>query len=89
MIGATVMLLEPALGRLLPIPLMMGWSDIPVTLCQLIPVGIMALYDRRTIGHVHRATAIVAGVVIATRATIYILSLAPPVAALAARIVGG
>lgn len=64
MIGATIVILEPALGRLLPMPLMIGWSDIPVGLIQLSVVGIIALHDRRTLGHIHPATKAVALLVI-------------------------
>lgn len=88
MIGATIVILEPALGRLLPMPLMIGWSDIPVGLIQLSVVGIIALHDRRTLGHIHPATKAVALLVIAVRVAIYLLSLAPPVAALAAKLTG-
>ena len=88
MIGATIVILEPALGRILPMPLMMGWSDIPVALIQLAVVGIVALHDRRTLGRVHPATKAVALLVIAVRVTIYLLSLTPPVAALAAKLAG-
>lgn len=88
MIGATIVILEPALGRILPMPLMIGWSDIPVALIQLAVVGIVALHDRRTLGRVHPATKAVALLVIAVRVTIYLLSLTPPVAALAARLAG-
>ncbi len=89
MIGGAIVILEPALGRILPMPLMVGWSTIPITLCQLAVVGIVALYDRRTIGKVHRATKWIAAVVVATNATIYILSMTPPVIALAGWLVGG
>lgn len=89
MIGATIIILEPALGRLLPMPLMIGWSDIPVGLVQLAVVGLIALHDRRTLGHVHPATKAVALVVIAVRIAIYLLAMAPPVIALAARLTGG
>ncbi|MBA3942580.1 MAG: adenylate cyclase [Sphingopyxis sp.] len=88
MIGATIVILEPALGRLLPMPLMIGWSDIPVGLIQLAVVGIVALYDRRTLGRVHPATRAIAAIVIAVRVTIYLLSMAPPVIALATRLAG-
>src|SRR3546814_19150614 len=40
MIGATIVVLEPALGRLLPIPLMGVWAEPAVTLCQLAAVAI-------------------------------------------------
>ncbi|HWW57754.1 MAG TPA: adenylate cyclase [Sphingopyxis sp.] len=89
MIGATIVILEPALGRLLPLPLMIGWSDIPIGLIQLAVVGIIALYDRRALGRVHPATKTIAAIVIAVRVTIYLLSMTPPVIALAARLAGG
>ena len=82
-------ILEPALGRLLPMPLMIGWSDIPIGLVQLGVVGIIALYDRRTLGAVHPATKAIAVIVIAVRVAIYLLALTPPVIALADRLVGG
>lgn len=88
MIGATVIILEPALGRILPMPFMIGWSDLPVGFCQLVVVGIIALHDRRTLGAVHPATKIIAAIVVADRATIYFLSMAPPVIALAERLAG-
>lgn len=89
MIGATIIILEPALGRVLPLPLMIGWSDIPIGLCQLFVVSLIALHDRRTLGRIHPATKAVALIVIAVRATIYLLSLAPPVIALAERLTNG
>lgn len=88
MIGATIVILEPALGRILPMPLMVGWSDIPIGLIQLGVVGIIALYDRRTLGRVHPATKAIAAIVIAVRVTIYLLAMTPPVIALAERLAG-
>lgn len=88
MIGATIVILEPALGRILPMPLMIGWSDIPVGLIQLGVVGIIALYDRRTLGRVHPATKAIAMIVIAVRVTIYMAAMTPPVIALAQRLAG-
>ena len=88
MIGATIVILEPALGRILPMPLMVGWSDIPIGLIQLGVVGIIALYDRRTLGRVHPATKAIAVIVIAVRVTIYLLAMTPPVIALAERLAG-
>ncbi len=88
MIGATIVILEPALGRILPMPLMIGWSDIPIGLVQLGVVGIIALYDRRTLGRIHPATKSIAAIVIAVRITIYLLAMTPPVIALAERLAG-
>lgn len=89
MIGATIIILEPALGRILPMPFMIGWSDIPIGLIQLAVVGIIALHDRRTLGRIHPATKAIAAIVIAVRVTIYLLSMTPPVIALAERLTGG
>lgn len=88
MIGATIVILEPALGRILPMPLMIGWSDIPIGLIQLGVVCIIALYDRRTLGRIHPATKAIAAIVIAVRITIYLLAMTPPVIALAERLAG-
>lgn len=89
MIGATIVILEPALGRLLPIPLMGPWAEPAVALCQLAGVAIVAAYDRRTRGAVHPATWAIAAVVIATRVAISLVSMAPPVVTLAERLAGG
>ena len=89
MIGATIVVLEPALGRLLPIPLMGVWAEPAVMLCQLAAVAIVAAHDRRTRGAVHPATWAMAAVVIAERVAISLLAMTPPVIALAARLAGG
>ncbi len=89
MIGATIIILEPALGRILPMPLMIGWSDLPIGLFQLGVVGIIALHDRRTLDSVHPATKAIAVIVVAVRLTIYLAALTPPVIALADRLTGG
>jgi hypothetical protein len=88
MIGATIVVLEPALGRLLPIPLMGAWAEPAVALCQLAAVAIVAGYDWRTRGTVHPATWAMAAVVIAMRVAISLLAMTPPVIALAARLSG-
>ncbi|WP_338426234.1 adenylate cyclase [Sphingopyxis kveilinensis] len=88
MIGATIIILEPALGRLLPIPLMGPWAEPAVGLCQLAVVAIIANYDRRSRGAVHPATWAVAAIVIATRVAISLLAMTTPVIALAARLTG-
>lgn len=88
MIGATIVILEPALGRLLPIPLMGPWAEPAVALCQLAVVAIVAGYDRRSRGAVHPATWAVAAVVIATRVAISLLAMTSPVIALAERLAG-
>lgn len=89
MISATIVVLEPAIGRLLPIPLMGAWAEPAVALCQLAAVAIVAAHDRKACGAIHPATWAVAAVVIATRVAISLLAMTPPVIALAARLAGG
>ncbi|SKB28473.1 adenylate cyclase [Sphingopyxis flava] len=88
MIGATIVILEPALGRLLPIPQMGAWAEPAVALCQLAAVAFVAAYDWRLRGAVHPATWAVMMVAIATRVAISLLAMTPPVIALAARLAG-
>ncbi len=64
MIGGVIMLMEPALGRLLPMPFMNGMGEWVVLVIQLGVVAIMALHDRKVLGAIHPATA-TAGAIIA------------------------
>lgn len=89
MIGATIIILEPALGRILPIPLMGAWAEPAVGLGQLLAVAIIAAHDRRTRGTVHPATWTIAAVVVAVRVAISLLAMTPPVIAVAMRLAGG
>lgn len=86
MIGATILILEPALGRLLPMPLLGGWGEWVAMLCQLGAVAIVARFDVRTLGRLHPATTWVAGAVAATHILIALLAKTAPVIALATSI---
>lgn len=86
MIGATIIILEPALGRLLPMPLMVGWSDLPIAALQLGVVGLIAMHDRKTIGSIHPATKWVAVAIVATRVAVPLIAMAPPLIAAAAQL---
>jgi hypothetical protein len=55
-IGATVLLTEPALGRILPMPLIMPWGELVALVIQLGILSIVVRHDRRTLGSVHPAT---------------------------------
>ena len=87
-IGSTVLLMEPALGRLLPMPLIMPWGEWVVLVVQLGTLAIVAGHDRRTLGGVHPATIACMAVVTLTHVVVELLAIAPPVVALAARIGG-
>lgn len=88
MVGATIILLEPALGRVLPMPLMGGWGEWVAMALQLGVVGIMARHDVATRGKVHAATAVVGALVVLTHVVDTLLGMTPQVIALAGAISG-
>lgn len=87
--GGTIVILEPAFGRLLPAPLIGGelteWIIMGI---QLAVVGAIALNDRKTLGRVHPATFSVALVIALSHVLITLASQSAPVIALAHRIAG-
>lgn len=84
MLAATVILMEPALGRLLPMPLLGqivgGWLEAAL---QIGFLGILARHDSRVLGRVHPATIAGMGLVIAVHGAIQILAGLPAVTAYA------
>jgi len=56
MLGALIMIVEPALGRLLPMPFIMPWGEWLVLAIQLGVFAIVMRHDRKVLGHVHPAT---------------------------------
>ncbi|PEQ12782.1 hypothetical protein B2G71_10835 [Novosphingobium sp. PC22D] len=60
MVGSSVLLLEPALGRVLPMPLIMPWGEWLSLAIQLGVVWLIVREDRRSLGAVHPATLAVA-----------------------------
>ena len=89
MLGATVIILEPALGRLLPMPLMGGWGEWAILGIQLLVLGILARHDRKMLGGVHPATLAMMAIVTLLHVTIFALSVFGPFAALAEAIAAG
>lgn len=87
--GGSIMILEPAFGRLLPMPLIGGETgEWIVMLIQLGFVGVIALHDRGTLRRVHPATLAVGAVIICTHVAVTLAARAGPVIALAARLSG-
>jgi hypothetical protein len=90
MLGATVILMEPALGRLLPMPLLGqtggGWLEAGM---QLGFLGILARHDGKVIGRVHPATLLAMSAVIGVHAVIQLLAASPAIAAIAQAIADG
>lgn len=85
-IGSTVLLMEPALGRLLPMPLLGGWGEWLAMVFQLGALVILAGHDRRTLGRVHPATLVSGAVVVAVHVVIELVSRTSPMTALAGSI---
>jgi hypothetical protein len=89
MLSATVLLLEPALGRLLPMPLIGGEAgEWYVLALQIAVLGIAMLHDRKLWGRVHPALLWGAGAIILSHAATSVLSRFPRVVALAQSIAG-
>lgn len=51
-----IIIMEPAFGRLLPMPLLGDWGEWVVLVLQLVVLGVAATHDHRTLGHVHPAS---------------------------------
>jgi uncharacterized membrane protein YozB (DUF420 family) len=78
MLGAMIVILEPALGRLLPMPLLGGWGEWIIMALQLMVIVTLATHDRAVLGRVHPATLCVAAVVALIHSSISVLSRIPP-----------
>jgi hypothetical protein len=88
MVGALVLLLEPALGRVLPMPLIMPYGEWAVLAVQLGVLAIVMRHDRRTIGAIHPATTSAVLVVALTHCIVELLAIAPFWQACTDRLIG-
>ncbi len=86
MLGAAILLMEPALGRLLPMPLLGGWGEWLVMAIQLGALVLVARHDRRRFIAVHPATVVCALVVVVTHVAVALAALTPLFAGYAASI---
>jgi uncharacterized membrane protein YozB (DUF420 family) len=89
MLGAMFLLLEPALGRLLPMPLLGAWGETMSLIVQLLFVAVLARHDKKVLGSVHPATIATAVVLIASHAMFELLAVLPPVVSFAEAVAGG
>lgn len=87
--GSLILLCNPALGRLLPMPLIMPWGNWLALAIELVLVGIIAMHDRRTIGRIHPSTATVGGILAMGEVLVSLAAVSPMVQHLAASIAGG
>lgn len=84
MLGSTLILLEPALGRLLPMPLLGIWGEWLAMLFQLGAAAIIARHDLATRGRMHEATMLAGAAIVFTHVLDTALAAAPPVQAMVA-----
>lgn len=63
MFASLIAILEPAFGRLLPMPLMMPWGEWAILAVQLGLFAVVMRHDRKVLGGVHPATLAGAGIV--------------------------
>ena len=89
MLGAMFILLEPALGRLLPMPLIMPWGEWLTLGIQLIFVGVLARHDRKVLGSVNPATKAIAAILILSHVLFELLAVLPPVVRFAEAVAAG
>ena len=88
MLGAMFILLEPALGRLLPMPLLGMWGEWIVLVFQLIFVGILARHDRKVLGEIHPATKAIAAILVMAHVLVETLAILPALVTYAQSVAG-
>lgn len=88
MMGATVLLLEPAFGRLLPMPLLMPYGEWVTMMLQLGFIGVLMRHDLRMLGAVHPASKACAVIIVAAHVAFDAFSRLPAAQALAESIAG-
>lgn len=89
MLGSMFILLEPALGRLLPMPLIMPWGEWLTLGIQMIFVWVLARHDRKILGSVHPATKAIAAILILSHILFELLAVLPPMVSFAEALAAG
>lgn len=89
MLGAMFVLLEPALGRLLPMPFIMPWGEWVTLAVQLLFVLVLARHDRKVLGSIHPATIAVAAILTLSHVVLEVVARLGPVVKFANGIAAG
>ncbi|HUD28493.1 MAG TPA: hypothetical protein VMQ93_06445 [Novosphingobium sp.] len=88
-IGSTILLMEPALGRVLPMPLLGPWGGWVQLVVQLGVASLVWRHDRQRLGHVHPATMAVMIAIVLSHVVIELTAITPWWIAFAARVAAG
>jgi hypothetical protein len=88
MLGALIGIMEPAFGRLLPMPLMMPWGEWVTLALQLATLAIVVRHDRKATGAIHPATIVVALVITLNHVVVELLARLPAWAEFTERVAG-
>ena len=89
MFASLILILEPALGRVLPLPLMMPWGEWAVLVVQLGVFLVILRHDRAVLGGIHPATWAGMAIVTVQHVVIESLAIAPPFVRFANAIAAG
>lgn len=89
MLASLVIIMEPALGRLLPVPLLGQWTEWVIAAVQLATLGIAMRHDLKFSGRIHPALWCGAAAVMATHLAIVFAARAPVVTAYAQALAAG
>ncbi|MFT4057530.1 MAG: hypothetical protein QM681_23710 [Novosphingobium sp.] len=87
-LGSTILIMDPALGRVLPMPFIMPWGEWLSMAIQLGMVALIVRHDRRVMGRVHPATVTAALAVVLAHVLVELLAITPPWVAFAAQFRG-
>lgn len=87
-LGSTILIMEPALGRVLPMPLIMPWGEWLSMVIQLGVVALIVRHDRREHGAIHPATLTVAATIVLAHVAVEVLAVTPAWIAFATQFAG-
>lgn len=76
-LGSTILLLEPALGRVLPMPLIMPWGEWLSMAIQLGVAWLILRDDSKTIGFIHPASKVVVAAIVLSHVGYEVLARVP------------
>lgn len=85
-IGSTILLMEPALGRVLPMPFIVPWGEWLAMVVQLGVVALVVRHDRRLLGRVHPATTAAILAIVFSHVVVELLAISPWWIAFAGRV---